>query len=153
MESSDIRNAYFQAEPIDRDVLMRQPSGGLPDVDPEAMLLIRVYLFMDSAIAEEDSGTKSRQRGKICGFSGQQDLPRVLLFPRERRVVWVLATHVDDFLSAFIRGGGKIIDKLLTKLEVRRREQGRLRFCDKQVDKSGNDVLLTSPTTPIRQRT
>ena len=40
VESSDIRNAYFQAEPIDRVVLMRQPSGGLPGIDPEAMLLI-----------------------------------------------------------------------------------------------------------------
>ena len=42
VESSDMRNAYFQAEPIDRAVLMRQPSGGLPDVDPDAMLLVRV---------------------------------------------------------------------------------------------------------------
>ena len=37
VESSAIRNAYFQAEPIDRIVLMRQPCGGLPGVDPEAM--------------------------------------------------------------------------------------------------------------------
>eukprot|EP00439_Symbiodinium_sp_Y106_P077691 s2610_g16.t1 len=37
VESSDIRKAYFQAEPIDRAVLIRQPSGGLL----EAMLLIR----------------------------------------------------------------------------------------------------------------
>ena len=42
VESSDIRNAYFRAEPIDRVVLMRQPSGGLPGIDPEPMLLIRV---------------------------------------------------------------------------------------------------------------
>ena len=40
--SSDIKNAYFQAMPIDRIVIMRQPQGGLPGVDPDAFLLIRV---------------------------------------------------------------------------------------------------------------
>ena len=46
-QSSDIRiaNAYFQALPIDRIVTMRQPSGGLPGVDPEAYLLIRVPVY------------------------------------------------------------------------------------------------------------
>ena len=39
VQGSDIKNAYFQALPIDRIVLMRQPRGGLPGVDPEAMLL------------------------------------------------------------------------------------------------------------------
>ena len=43
--SSDIKNAYFQAMPIDRIVIMRQPQGGLPGVDPEAFLLIRVPVY------------------------------------------------------------------------------------------------------------
>ena len=30
IQSSDIKNAYFQALPIDRIVIMRQPAGGLP---------------------------------------------------------------------------------------------------------------------------
>ena len=42
--SSDIKNTYFQAMPIDRIVIMRQPQGGLPGVDPDAFLLdICVY--------------------------------------------------------------------------------------------------------------
>ena len=40
--SSDIKNAYFQAMPIDRIVIMRQPQGGLPGVDRDVFLLIRV---------------------------------------------------------------------------------------------------------------
>ena len=40
--SSNIKNAYFQAMPIDRIVIMRQPQGGLPGVDHEAFWLIRV---------------------------------------------------------------------------------------------------------------
>ena len=51
-------------------------------------------------------------------------------------------THVDDFLWASIGKGGTIIDRLLKNFEVGCRESGRLRFCGKQFDKSGNDVLI-----------
>ena len=54
----------------------------------------------------------------------------------------VLTRHVDDFLWASIGKGGTIIDRLLKKFEFGRRESGRLRFCGKQFDKSGNDVLI-----------
>ena len=43
--SSDTKNAYFQAMPIDRIVIMRQPQGGLSGVEPEAFLLIRVPVY------------------------------------------------------------------------------------------------------------
>ena len=61
VESSDIRNAYFQAEPIDRVVLMCQPSGGLPGVDPEAMLLIRVPVY---GLCDSGRGFGERLIGK-----------------------------------------------------------------------------------------
>ncbi|OLQ11021.1 hypothetical protein AK812_SmicGene5247 [Symbiodinium microadriaticum] len=56
------------------------------------MLLIRVYLFMDSAIAEEDSGTKSRQRGLADHLSS--DAParvqdKRLQMERRDRVDWI----------------------------------------------------------------
>ena len=54
----------------------------------------------------------------------------------------VLTTHLDDLLWASIGMGGTIIDRLLKRFEVGRRESGRLRFCGKQFDKSGNDVLI-----------
>ena len=47
----------------------------------------------------------------------------------------VLTTHVDNLLWHPSK-----VDKLLTKLEVGRREHGRIRFYSKQFDKSGNDV-------------
>ena len=43
--SSDIKNANFQAMPIDRIVIMRQPHGGLPGVHPDAFLLTRVPVY------------------------------------------------------------------------------------------------------------
>ena len=65
--SSDIRNAYFQAIPIDRIVIMRQPQGGLAGVDPDAFLLIRVPVYSTlrqrSRILEE---SRPRRRRSDC---------------------------------------------------------------------------------------
>ena len=54
----------------------------------------------------------------------------------------VLTTHVDDFLWACTESGHAVADRLLTRLEVGRKEEGRLRFCGKQFDGSGHDILL-----------
>ena len=40
-----MKTAYVQAMPIDRIVILRQPQGGLPGVDPEAFLLMRVPVY------------------------------------------------------------------------------------------------------------
>ena len=45
LHSADVTNAYFQARPLDRVLLMAQPRGGLEGVDPEALLLIRVPIY------------------------------------------------------------------------------------------------------------
>ena len=47
-----------RALPIDRIVIMRQPQGLLPGVDPDAFCSSE-YLFMDSAIAVEVFGRES----------------------------------------------------------------------------------------------
>ena len=143
VESSDTRDVYFQAEPIDRVVLMRQPSGGLPGIDPEAMLLIRVRVPVYGLC---DSGRGFRRKvgreARDVGFQVSRIFPAFYFYGEGGKVVCVLTTHVDDFLWASIGKGGTIIDRLLKKVEAGRRESGRLRFCGKQVDKSGNDVLI-----------
>ena len=50
----------------------------------------------------------------------------------------VLTTHVNDFLWAC--AGHAVVDRLLTRLEVGRKEEGRLRFCGKQFDASGHEL-------------
>ena len=50
LRCGDISSAYFQSEPLERVIIMKQPRGGLPGVPPEAMLLRRlpVYGTMDA---------------------------------------------------------------------------------------------------------
>ena len=54
----------------------------------------------------------------------------------------VLTTHVDDCLWACTESGHAVVDRLLTKFEVGRKEKGRIRFCGKQFDVAGHDILL-----------
>ena len=120
VESSDIRNAYFQAEPIDRVELMRQPTGGLPGVDPEAILLIRVPVY---GLCDSGRGfwRKVDREARSVGFQVSRIFPAFYFYREKGRVVTdvcVLTTHVDDFLWASIGTGGTIIDKLLKKFEV-----------------------------------
>ena len=64
------------------------------------------------------------------------------------------AMQVDNFLWACTESGHAVVDRLLTRFEVVRKEEGRLRFCGKQFDASGHDILLdvednTTKTTYI----
>ena len=113
--SSDIKNAYFQAMPIDGIVIMRQPQGGLPGVDPEACLLIRVPVY---GLCDSGRGcwTKVDRDAKEVGLLSSRISP--FYFHIENGAVdVVLTTHVDDFLWACTESGHAVVDRLLTGLK------------------------------------
>ena len=99
-QSSDIRNAYFQALPIDRIVIMRQPSGGLPGVDPEAYLLIRVPVY---GLCDSGRGfwKKVNHNALDVGLKASRIFPAFYYHESGGRVGLVLTTHVDDFLGLY----------------------------------------------------
>ena len=149
----DIRNAYFQALSIDRIVLMRQPSGGLPKVDPDTYLLIRVPVY---GLVDSGRGfwKKVDHNAKDVGLSASRIFPAFYYHKSKGKVDLVLTTHVDDFLWACTESGQVFIDKLLSRFEVGKCEIGRLRFCGKQFSMEGKDVLIdvsdnTTQTTYI----
>ncbi|CAE7470541.1 GIP [Symbiodinium pilosum] len=152
-QSSDIRNAYFQALPIDRIVVTRQPSGGLPGVDPEAHLLIRVPVY---GLCDSGHGfwKKVNHDALDVGLKASRIFPAFYYRESNGRADLVLTTHVDDFLWACTESGQVVLDKLLNRFEVGKREIGRLRFCGKQFSLDGKDVLIddtdnTAKTTYI----
>ena len=152
-QCSDIRNAYLQALPIDRIVLMRQPSGGLPKVDPDTYLLIRVPVY---GLVDSGRGfwKKVYHNAKDVGLSASRIFPAFYYHKSKGKVDLVLTTHVDDFLGACTESGQVFVDKLLSRFEVGKREIGRLRFCGKQFNMEGKDVLIdvsdnTTQTTYI----
>ena len=120
---------------------MRQPTGGLPGVDPEAILLIRVPVY---GLCDSGRGfwRKVDREARNAGFEVSRIFPAFYFYRHKGEVACVLTTHVDDFLWASKGVGGTIINKLLQKIEIGRRESGRLRFCGKQFDKLDNDVVI-----------
>ena len=110
--------------PIDRIVIMRLAQGGLPGVDPDAFLLIRVPVY-----GLCDSGRGFRKKvdhdAKEVGLLSSRFFPVFYFHIETGAVDVVLTTHVDDFLWACTESGHAVGDRLLTRLEVGRKEEGR----------------------------
>ena len=115
---------------------MRQPSGGLPGVDPEAYLLIRVPVY---GLCDSGRGfwKKVNRDALDVGLKASRIFPAFYYRESNGRVDLVLTTHVDDFLWACADSGQVVMDKLLSRFEVRKREIGKLRFC-------GSSLALTA---------
>ena len=121
--SSDIKNAYFQAMPFSRIVIMRQPQGGLPGVDPEAFLLIRVPVY---GLCDSGRGfwKKVDHDAKGVGLLSSRIFLAFYFHIENDALNVVLTTHVDDFLWACTELGHAVVDRLLTRFEVGRKEEG-----------------------------
>ena len=139
--SSDIKNAYFQAMPIDRIVICVNRIGGLPGVDHDAFLLIRVPVY---GLCDGGRGfwKKVDHDAKEVGLLSSRIFPAFYFHIENGVVDVVLTTHVDDFLWACTESGHAVVDRLLTRFEVGRKEEGRLRFFGEQFDASGHNILL-----------
>ena len=79
---------------------------------------------------------------KDVGLLSSRIFPAFYFHIENGAVDVVLTTHVDDFLWACTGSGHAVVDRLLTRFEVGRKEKGRLRFCGKQFDASRHDILL-----------
>ena len=79
LRSADVTSAYFQALPLDRVLLMRQPKGGLHNVDPEALLLVRVPIY---GLSDSGRGFWLRldREAKAVGFKASNIFRRMFGF-------------------------------------------------------------------------
>eukprot|EP00439_Symbiodinium_sp_Y106_P002780 s7959_g1.t1 len=129
---ADISSAYFQASPLERVLLMRQPSGGLPDVPEDAMLLCRlpIYGTMDAGRGFynrlcSEAKTEGLQVSKIAPglyyLTGSDGLPAI-----------ILATHVDDLLWCATPEGSDTMERILAKFDIGKIEHTDFRFCGRR---------------------
>ena len=132
LRCGDITSAYFQASPLERVLIMRQPTGGLPDVPEEAMLLCRlpIYGTVDagrgfynrlSSEAKGEGLTMSRIAPGLYYLLGSDGLPAI-----------VLATHVDDLLRCATPEGTETMERILAKFDVGKIEDTDFRFCGRR---------------------
>ena len=136
LKGSDVTNAYFQAKPLTRLLLMRQPTGGLgdPDVPAEACLLCRAPIY-----GSIDTGRGFYLRMdievKTAGMKVSKVMPALYYHQDENgELDAMLCTHVDDLLFAHKPSGAKVVQEILGKfmkiLSVGKTEEGSFRYCD-----------------------
>ena len=128
---ADISSAYFQASPLERVLLMRQPSGGLPGVPEHAMLL-----YMQASIY----GTIDAGRGfynRLCSEAKTEGLLESKIAPGLYYLIGsdglpaiVLATHVDDLLWCATPEGSETMERILAKFG--KIEDTDFRFCGRR---------------------
>ena len=142
IHSADVTSAYFQAKPLDRVLLMRQPRGGLPGVPDDALLLVRLPIY---GLCDSGRGFWLR----LDSEAREVGLKPSLIFPafyclknQDNKPIAVMTTHVDDLLYAYLPEGKEAMDRLLSKFEVGSTETGCFRYCGKQFTQ-GPDYSIT----------
>ena len=124
LKGSDVTNAYFQAKPLTRLLLMRQPTGGLgdPEVPAEACLLCRVPIY-GSIDAGRGFYLRMDSEVKTAGMKASKVMPALYYHQDENgNLDAMLCTHVDDLLFACKPSGGKVIQETLGKFSVGKTE-------------------------------
>jgi hypothetical protein len=134
LKGGDISNAYFQGKPLDRLLLLRPPPGGLqdPDVDADTMIVARVPIY----------GTKDAGRGfwrqlrediLATGLRENAIMKALYHMQVDGKIVFMLATHVDDMLWASAPGYEHIAERLLNRFSIKKVEEGKFRFCGREI--------------------
>ena len=153
LRCGDISSAYFQSEPLERVIIMKQPRGGLPGVPPEAVLLCRlpVYGTMDAGrgfyarlckVSCEEGLKVSKIAPGLYYVLGSDNLPAVLL-----------GTHVDDLLWCATPEGEAIMERIMAKFDMGKVEDTDFRYCGRRLrqDEDFNVTIDTEDNTrPIR---
>ena len=137
---SDVTNAYFQAKPLTRLLLMRQPTGGLgdPDVPAEACLLFRVPIY-GSIDAGRGFYLRMDSEVKTAGMKASKMMPALYYHQDENgELDAMLCTHVDDLLFAHKPSGAKVIQEILGKFSVGKTEEGSFRYCGRRFTQHGD---------------
>ena len=136
IKSGDITNAYFQGCPLERLILMRQPSGGVPDVDVSAdtMFVARVPIY-GTCDAGRGFWKKLRHDIVSTGLKENAVIRALYIYQEDGEPKSMLATHVDDMLWATKPGYEDRVLQLLDRYTIKTVESGTFRFC-------GRDVIL-----------
>ena len=134
VKSGDITNAYFQGCPLERLILMRQPPGGVPDVDVSAdtMFVARVPIY-GTCDAGRGFWKKLRHDILSTGLKENAVIRALYIYQEDGEPKLMLATHVDDMLWATKSGYEDRVQQLLDRYTIKTVESGTFRFCGREV--------------------
>ena len=153
IRSLDVTNAYFQGESIDRVLILSQPKGGLPGMNPEEHLLARAPVY-----GSHDGGRRFwkrlRNAMKKKGARENQILSALYSFTDSNgKLLMLVCTHVDDLLWAAHPEGQALIDELINEFNCGKVEEKSFRYCGKEVTQADDfSITVTCRDTTLKVR-
>ena len=138
--SLDVTDAYFQGEEIDRVLLLKQPKGGLPGLQPEDHMLARAPIY-----GSHDGGRRFWKR--LRTYLNEKGL-------RENRILKactaiqtsqerLIASHVDDLLWACEESAQWVIDDIIKTFKCGEVDKRNFRYCGKEISQA-DDFSITA---------
>ena len=125
----DVTNAYFQGEEIDRVLLLSQPKGGLPGMEPDARAPI--YGSVDGG---RRFWKKLRRTVKRKGLKENRICRALHSYTDKDGVVQMLLTsHIDDLLWACDPSCDWIVKELIDEFKCGTVESGSFKYCGKEI--------------------
>ena len=139
---ADVTSAYFQAQPLDQVVMMKPPRGGLPRVDSNQLMLVRVPIY----------GLCDSGRGFWKRLVAPQIFPAFYFYNISEespetgvlkvKIVAVMTPHVDDLLYSYLPEGKQYMDQLLGKFDIGSQESETFWYCGKQFTTTTDGITV-----------
>ena len=133
IKCADIRNAYFNAEPLDRLMLLRPPRGGLPGIEKDKYAVAaRLPIY-----GTKDAGRQFYKKFRYVATSEVKlkecrKLKSLYSYAEDGDIQFMLAAHVDDLMWVAKPGYEYLADQILSHFEIKKIEESKFRFCGRE---------------------
>jgi len=145
VDTADIRNAYFNADPMDRLMLLKPPRGGIPDQDNDIAIAANKPIY-----GTKDAGRRFyktfRRIALEQGLKGSRFMKSLYYLTVDGKVMVMMAAHVDDLLWAAMPGYEDYIPKFLANFEIKKQVQGSFRFCGRHYEQDADFNITINAT-------
>ena len=134
-------------------MILKPPKSGIPDPeyhDGKTMVLARVPIY-----GTQDAGRKFWKRFREVivenEFRENKIAKALYVIEVDHEVKGMLLTHVDDLCWAVYPEYEKHMTNILEAFDVRKVEEGKFRFCGKQVDQQEDKSVMITCTDATEQ--
>ena len=135
IKTADIKNAYFNADPIDRLLLLKPPRGGIPGYWSEEKIAIAANRPI---YGTGDAGRGFYKKFRKCAKDVQLEENRQMLslytYHVEGRIVVMMGAHVDDVIWAADPKYESMVTEFLSNFVIKHQKEGKFRFCGREYE-------------------
>jgi hypothetical protein len=133
IKSADIKNAYFNADPIHRLLLLKPPRSGLPGHwNQEKMAIVANRPIYGTADAGRGFYKKLRKCEKEAKLDETRQLLSLYTYNVEGKIELMLGAHVDDVIWAAAPEYESMIYEFLANFVIKKEMEGNFGFCGRE---------------------